>query len=79
VLVITDVQVAAAPSTGAWLDTAEGVLGYAFGTGASDSPSTQLTGGLALDAGTPLAFLSSTTSGAPYVIHVLGYETEDVP
>lgn len=79
VLIITDVQVAGSPSTGAWLDTAEGVLGYAFGTGASDSIQTHLVGGLAMDPGMALAFLSFTTSGAPYVIRVLGYETEDVP
>src|SRR5262249_28286433 len=76
VFVITDVQVAGGASTGAWLDTAEGVLGYSFGTGASDSIQTHLTGGIAFDAGAALAFLSFTTSGGPYNIHVLGYETE---
>ncbi len=79
VLVITDVQVGASPSTGAWLDSASSVLSWAFGTGASPSPSTHLTSGLVLDPGSPLAFLSFTTSGAPYAIHVLGYETVDVP
>jgi hypothetical protein len=80
VLVITDVQATGTPSapTGAWLDSASGVISWAFGTGASASPSTHLTGGFALDPGTSLAFLTFNAS-LPHAVHVIGYLTVDVP